>query len=116
MKFSDKAADALANRMGSWSFVIGQALFLAAWFTWNVATKDPDPYPFILANLIMSAQAAFATPILLMSQNRAAASDRQTLHADLKLDQESLELIKHIAEEIDGLVSRSKEDGASAGE
>src|ERR1041385_7361334 len=48
--------------------------------------------------------------------NRAAASDRSALHEDLKLDQESLELIKHMAEEVDGLVSRSKKDGTAARE
>lgn len=94
----ERAADRLAEVMGSWKFVIGQALFLCAWFVGNglFGHSAPDPFPFILANLIMSAQAAFATPILLMSQNRASAADRKTLHADVKLDEESLEILKRV--------------------
>jgi uncharacterized membrane protein len=115
----DRASDRLARFVGSWEFVLGQATLLVMWFLWNTLLPEWlrfDPYPFILANLFMSAEAAFATPILLMSSNRAAASDRSALHEDLKLDQESLELIKHMAEEVDGLVSRSKKDGTAARE
>lgn len=103
MKFSERAADKLAAVMGSWAFVLSQAVFLTAWFVWNGLhmTGAWDLYPFILANLVMSAQAAFATPILLMSGNRAAAADRRTMHEDVKLDRESLELLKEIKEKLD---------------
>ncbi len=103
MKFSERAADKLAEVMGSWKFVIAQSAFLGSWFLVNVyeGAGGFDPFPFILANLVMSAQAAFATPILLMSQNRAAAADRRTLHEDVKLDAETLERIKRIEEKID---------------
>jgi|KBSSwiStaDraftv2_1062776.scaffolds.fasta_scaffold54350_2 uncharacterized membrane protein len=102
MKFSERAADKLAGVMGSWKFVLSQAAFLTAWFAWNGLhmTGAWDLYPFILANLVMSAQAAFATPILLMSGNRAAANDRRTLLEDVKLDAETLERIKRIEEKI----------------
>lgn len=101
MKFSERAADRLAEVMGSWRFVIGQAVFLFAWFVLNLFLSwSWDPYPFILANLVMSAQAAFATPILLMSNNRAAASDRRTLQTDVLLDRESLEILKRIEERL----------------
>lgn len=102
MKFSEQAADSLAKVMGSWKFVIGQAVFLAAWFALNglFGTKAPDPYPFILANLIMSAQAAFTAPIIMMSQNRAASADRTTITNDLEADRESLEILKRIEEKL----------------
>jgi uncharacterized membrane protein len=102
VKFSERAADQLAKVMGSWKFVVGQALFLAVWFAANglFGSSAPDPYPFILANLIMSAQAAFATPILLMSQNRAASADRSTITYDLGVDRESLEILKRIEEKL----------------
>lgn len=101
-KFSERAADRLAEVMGSWKFVIGQAAFLATWFTVNLSFSwGWDLYPFILANLVMSAQAAFATPILLMSQNRAAVADRRTLHEDVQLDRDALALLKEIKERLD---------------
>lgn len=103
VKFSERAADRLAEVMGSWKFVLGQAAFLTAWFAWNGThmTGAWDLYPFILANLVMSAQAAFATPILLMSQNRAAESDRRTLHEDVQLDRDALTLLEEIKEMLD---------------
>ena len=106
-ELSVRASDGLARIMGSWSFVLGQALFLLVWFILNVGffTWQWDPYPFILANLAMSAQAAFATPILLMSQNRASDRDRSTLQHDVKLDEEALVILKNLEEKIDGLVS-----------
>lgn len=98
----DRWSDHLALVMGSWKFVIAQAVFLSAWFTFNALfiSVAPDPYPYILANLIMSAEAAFATPILLMSQNRSAAADRNTFTNDLETDKESLEILKRIEEKL----------------
>jgi len=59
-----------------------------------------DPYPFILLNLAMSAEAAFATPLLLMSQNRAAEMDREILHKDFLADSETHAIVKTIAEHL----------------
>jgi uncharacterized membrane protein len=89
--------------MGSWIFVLGQAAVLTVWFVLNASAPWRwDPFPFILANLVMSAQAAFATPILLMSQNRAAATESRRLQYDVKLDEETLERIKRIEEKLNG--------------
>lgn len=98
----DKASDWLASFVGSWRFVILQGIFLAIWFTLNVSflTFAWDPYPFILANLFMSAEAAFTAPIIMMSQNRAARADRDTITKDLAADSESLEILKRIEEKI----------------
>lgn len=101
----DRASDQLAKFVGSWEFVLAQAGILVIWFLWNILMPESlrfDPYPFILANLFMSAEAAFATPVLLMSSNRAAASDRRALHEDVRLDTESLEILKRIEEKING--------------
>lgn len=104
MKFSERAADRLAEVMGSWKFVLGQALFLTAWFAWNGLhmTGAWDLYPFILANLVMSAQAAFTAPIIMMASNRAAANDRRTLHEDVRLDEEALEILRRLEEKFNG--------------
>lgn len=99
MTRGERAADWVASFIGSWKFVIGQAVFLAAWFAINSIGVffEWDAYPFILANLFMSAEAAFATPLLLMSQNRAAAQDRQTFTQDFMEDQETNRLVEAIA-------------------
>ena len=102
MSLGDRAADAVAAFIGSWKFVIGQATFLAGWFIVNSVGLffQWDAYPYILANLFMSAEAAFATPLLLMSQNRAAAQDRNTFTQDLAEDQETNRIVEAIARKL----------------
>jgi uncharacterized membrane protein len=110
----DRWSDKLAKVMGSWKFVIGQAVFLAAWFAFNglFGAKAPDPYPFILANLIMSAQAAFTAPIIMMSQNRAASADRTTITNDLEADRESLEILRILKQRQDEMLEEFDNESA----
>jgi uncharacterized membrane protein len=78
-----RVADAVARTMGSWPFIIIQSTLLVAWIALNTAlalTHHWDPYPFILLNLALSFQAAYAAPFIMMSQNRQSAKDR--LHAE----------------------------------
>lgn len=97
-----RAADAVASFMGSWKFVIAQAAVMVCWFALNASAwiLAWDPYPFILLNLAMSAEAAFATPLLLMSQNRAAEMDREILHKDFIADTETNRLVEKIADHL----------------
>ena len=77
--FGESAADAVAAAMGSWRFIIAQSIVVGAWITLNLLAlvHHWDVYPFILLNLLFSTQAAYAAPIIMMSQNRAAAKDRR---------------------------------------
>lgn len=101
-RIGENAADNLAAFVGSWKFVIGQAAFLAAWFVLNTVAwfTHWDSYPFVLANLFMSAEAAFTGPVILMSSNRAAAQDRSTFNNDLLEDQETNRMVKAIADKL----------------
>jgi len=73
-----RVADGVAATMGSWRFIIVQSIVLAFWIALNVTglIYKWDPYPFILLNLVLSFQAAYAAPIIMMSQNRQAEKDR----------------------------------------
>jgi len=77
--FGDRLADSVANGMGSWRFIIWQTIIVLLWMTLNVIgiINHWDPYPFILLNLIFSTQAAYAAPIIMMSQNRQNQRDRE---------------------------------------
>jgi uncharacterized membrane protein len=79
-----RVADSTARILGSWPFIISQTVFVAAWITMNIVAwrYHWDPYPFILLNLLFSVQAAYAGPVLMMSQNRAAERDRYQAQAD----------------------------------
>ena len=82
--FGEQLADRVAATMGSWSFIIIQSIILTIWIILNVTAyvEQWDPYPFILLNLALSFQAAYAAPVIMMSQNRQAAIDRAAAEAD----------------------------------
>lgn len=79
-----RIADTVADTMGSWRFIIIQSSLLAIWITVNATAwiNKWDPYPFILLNLMLSFQAAYAAPFIMMSQNRQAAKDRIAAEID----------------------------------
>jgi len=91
LTFGDKIADAVACGMGSWNFIIWQTVIVVIWMILNVIgiVRHWDEYPFILLNLIFSTQAAYAAPIIMMSQNRQSQRDRQQAQQDLQVDIES---------------------------
>jgi uncharacterized membrane protein len=84
LSVGERLADTVAATMGSWTFIIIQSIILAIWIVLNITAyvQQWDPYPFILLNLALSFQAAYAAPIIMMSQNRQAAIDRAAAEAD----------------------------------
>jgi uncharacterized membrane protein len=82
--FGHRLADSVANGMGSWSFIIIQTILVVLWMGLNVLgfCYHWDVYPFILLNLVFSTQAAYAAPIIMMSQNRQSERDREQANAD----------------------------------
>ena len=84
LTWGQRIADRVAATMGSWRFIIIQSALLAVWIVLNVIgwLKHWDPYPFILLNLVLSFQAAYAAPIIMMAQNRQAAIDRRRAEQD----------------------------------
>ena len=90
----------MAALIGSWEFLITQSIILGIWVGLNVAAwiHHWDPYPFILMNLILSIQAAYAAPIIMMSQNRQAARDHLEAHNDYVINKKAEEEIRAILE------------------
>lgn len=83
-----KIADVVAATMGSWSFIIIQSTVLFVWIVLNVTAyvREWDPYPFILLNLALSFQAAYAAPFIMMSQNRQQDIDRKEAESDYRIN------------------------------
>ena len=99
-----KVADWVANGMGSWNFIIGQSIILLLWIILNSVgwwIWKWDAYPFIAMNLLLSCQAAYAAPVIMMSQNRQAEKDRLTAQNDYITDMKGEEEIRHIMEHLD---------------
>lgn len=100
--FGELLADKIVDFVGSWRFIITQSIILTIWLVINfTGIVHFDPYPFILLNLFLSFEAAYATPIILMSTTRQAEKDRFTQNLDLKLDAETNKLMKKLHEEMD---------------
>ncbi len=95
-----RVADRIAAVVGSWRFVIIQSVILVGWIIVNAVAWGErwDPYPFILLNLMLSFQAAYTAPVILMSQNRQAEIDRQTQINDYEINLKAeleIELLHH---------------------
>lgn len=88
LSFGARIADGVAAMVGSWPFIIVQSVLLLLWMVLNVTAiiEHWDPYPFILLNLALSFQAAYAAPFIMMSQNRQASIDRQAAEHDYDIN------------------------------
>jgi uncharacterized membrane protein len=94
--FGSRLADSVAKGMGSWRFIIIQSLFVIIWMGLNLVGYfyHWDVYPFILLNLVFSTQAAYAAPIIMMSQNRQSERDRLQAQADYQTNIEAKQEIE----------------------
>ncbi len=102
-----RAADRVAKIMGSCRFIVIQSLLMALWVALNIAgwIRGWDPYPFVFLNLVLSLQAAYTAPIILMSQNRQAERDRIEAHNDYLINEKAEEEVRAI---LDHLVSQAE--------
>jgi uncharacterized membrane protein len=96
----DHLADRLVCAIGSWRFLVGQSLVLALWVLLNTTGPAPhwDSPPFIAMNLLLSLQAAFAAPLILVAERRS------TQALQLKLD----EIVRALPEARDVVIAAEK--------
>lgn len=106
MTLGQHLADTITETLGSWKFIVIQSGFLFIWliinslgwfFRW-------DPYPFILLNLMLSFQAAFTAPIIMMSQNRQASRDRIASELDFEVNRMAAKEVDEIQAKLDELM------------
>jgi uncharacterized membrane protein len=81
-----KFAEGFARFMGTARFLVGMTVIIVVWVIWNVPFGPPrwqfDQYPFIFLTLMLSLQASYAAPLILLAQNRQEARDRVGLEQD----------------------------------
>ena len=119
-----KLANSVTGVMGSWKFIVIQTVLVIFWVSLNIVglIAHWDPYPFILLNLMFSVQAAYASPLILMAGNVAAARDRDLWEHDYKVNQEAYakiasielrtqEMVKSINELMKQQVAEDKSQG-----
>ena len=103
LTLGQRLSDRVANIVGSWPFIIGQSVLLTMWVVLNVVAviRHWDPYPFILMNLVLSMQAAYTAPIIMMSQNRQAERDRLEAHNDYIINRKAEEEIRAVMDHLE---------------
>jgi uncharacterized membrane protein len=103
-----RLADAVAATIGSWRFIIIQSTAIALWIAGNtlVGSAAWEPYPFILLNLLLSFQAAYTAPAIMMSQNRQSDLDRRHAEDDYEVNVKAELEIELLHEKIDLMKER----------
>lgn len=102
--FGERLADQVARFGGSWNFIL---LFGAALLIWVVLNSEIlgatafDPYPYIFLNLMLSMLAALQAPVIMMSQNRQSAKDRQMASYDYEVNLKAELEIMSLHEKVD---------------
>lgn len=95
-------ADKFTRTLGSWRFIIIQSILLISWIILNIIAwiNHWDPYPFILLNLALSFQAAYAAPIIMMSQNRIEERDRKKAEMDFATNKKAEKEIQQVRDHL----------------
>jgi len=105
LTLGQRVADKVADTIGSWPFIIIQSMILTVWIILNVTAwvHHWDIYPFILLNLMLSFQAAYAGPVIMMSQNRQSSKDRLAAEIDHQVNTKAELEINNLMRRMDEL-------------
>jgi uncharacterized membrane protein len=103
-EFFGRASEGVARFLGSWRFIAWMSSLIVAWLVYNVVVTDPaDPYPFIFLTLLLSLQASYAAPLILLAQNRQDDRDRIQIKEDRERTERLIADTEYLAREIAAL-------------
>ncbi|MFD2516020.1 DUF1003 domain-containing protein [Pontibacter locisalis] len=108
----ERLSDKIASFGGSWTFIIFFFSFILFWMmlnVWFLSSDSFDPYPFILLNLILSCLAAIQAPIIMMSQNRKEAKDRQRSEYDYQVNLKAELEIRLLHEKLNHIINQQNQ-------
>ena len=105
-----RAADAVARFAGSWAFIFSFIAVMVLWMAGNVllASRAFDAYPFILLNLVLSCIPAVQAPLIMMSQNRQEAKDRQRAENDYRVNLKNELIIDDLYRKLDRILENQQ--------
>ena len=108
--FGQKAADMVARFAGSWAFIFSFIALMVIWMIINLllAVRAFDAYPFVLLNLVLSCIAAIQAPLIMMSQNRQEAKDRQRAENDYLVNLKNELIIDDLHKKLDRVLENEK--------
>ncbi len=98
-----RLSERFARFIGTTKFLVYMTIFVTAWVLWNIFGPQDlrfDEYPFIFLTLLLSLQASYAAPLILLAQNRQADRDRVTSQEDRARDERNLAVTEFMVREI----------------
>ncbi len=101
-----RLSERIARFIGSWKFIAWMTGAIVAWLLWNIFAPDnlkPDPYPFIFLTLMLSLQASYAAPLILLAQNRQADRDKVQYLEDREMTDRLVADTEYLTREIAAL-------------
>ncbi len=101
-----RLSEQIARFLGTGRFLVYMTGFIAIWILWNVVAPPEgrwDTYPFIFLTLMLSLQASYAAPLILLAQNRQEARDRVNLEQDREADARTRADMEFLAREVASL-------------
>lgn len=98
-----RLSEKFARFIGTARFLVYMTIFVFFWITWNTLGPTDfrfDEYPFIFLTLLLSLQASYAAPLILLAQNRQADRDRVTSQEDRNRDERNLAVTEYMVREL----------------
>lgn len=110
LSLGQRASDAVAKFAGSWAFIFSFIAVMLIWMIVNLllASRAFDAYPFILLNLVLSCIAAVQAPLIMMSQNRQEAKDRERAENDYKVNLKNELIIDDLHRKMDLILENQR--------
>jgi uncharacterized membrane protein len=99
-------SERIARFLGTARFLVYMTVFVLVWFTWNMLAPQSwrfDPYPFIFLTLMLSLQASYAAPLILLAQNRQDYRDRVQYEGDRARDERIVSDTEYLSREVASL-------------
>ncbi|MCW7942085.1 membrane protein [Streptomyces hygroscopicus] len=101
-----RMSERIARFLGTGRFIVWMTVVIVLWLLWNIAAPlylRFDPYPFIFLTLMLSLQASYAAPLILLAQNRQDDRDRVNLEQDRKQNERSIADTEYLTREVAAL-------------
>ncbi|QNS04278.1 DUF1003 domain-containing protein [Streptomyces xanthii] len=101
-----RLSERIARFLGTGRFIVWMTVLIIAWVAWNIAAPRQlrfDEYPFIFLTLMLSLQASYAAPLILLAQNRQDDRDRVNLEQDRKQNERSIADTEYLSREMASL-------------
>ncbi|MFJ5529940.1 DUF1003 domain-containing protein [Streptomyces sp. NPDC093261] len=101
-----RMSERIARFLGTGRFIVWMTVVIVIWLVWNISAPHSlrfDPYPFIFLTLMLSLQASYAAPLILLAQNRQDDRDRVNLEQDRKQNERSIADTEYLTREVAAL-------------